>query len=289
MKHIRFDWAIKKMLRGKANHVILEGFISELLEQSIQIESILESERNPLREENKFNRVDILARSTAGKLLLIEVQNNTEQDYFHRMLYGASTLISEYLNRGEPYQNIKKVYSINIVYFALGRGQDYIYQGRQEFRGWHLDDRLELSSTQKELFNLQEIYEIFPEYYLLKVNNFDDKTKDRIDEWIYFLKNSEIKDEFSAQGLAEAKERLREEYLSVEERATYRRYLKDKQYENSIISTAKAEAELMGWKRGKQEGEQEGKQEEKQSIAKAIEKGWQSDRVYCSGNRAIIG
>jgi len=272
MKHIRFDWAIKKMLRDKANHVILEGFISELLEQSIQIESILESERNPLREENKFNRVDILARSTAGKLLLIEVQNNTEQDYFHRMLYGASTLISEYLNRGEPYQNIKKVYSINIVYFALGRGQDYIYQGRQEFRGWHLDDRLELSSTQKELFNLQEIYEIFPEYYLLKVNNFDDKTKDRIDEWIYFLKNSEIKDEFSAQGLAEAKERLREEYLSVEERATYRRYLKDKQYENSIISTAKAEAELMGWKRGKQEGEQEGKQEEKQSIAKAMKK-----------------
>ncbi|NES24820.1 MAG: Rpn family recombination-promoting nuclease/putative transposase [Symploca sp. SIO3E6] len=268
MKHIRFDWAIKKILRDKANHAILEGFISELLQQSIKIESILESESNPLREENKFNRVDILARSTEGKLLLIEVQNSTEQDYFHRMLYGASTLIAEYLNRGEPYQNIKKVYSIHIVYFSLGRGQDYIYQGRQEFRGWHLNDRLELSSTQQELFNIKKISEIFPEYYLLKVNNFDDQTKDSIDEWLYFLKNSEIKDEFSAQGLAEAKERLREEYLSDEERATYQRYLKDKQYENSMMSTARAEAELMGWKRGKQEGEQE----EKQSIAKAMKK-----------------
>ncbi|NEP10988.1 MAG: Rpn family recombination-promoting nuclease/putative transposase [Symploca sp. SIO2C1] len=264
MKHIRFDWAIKKILRDKANHIILEGFLSELLEQSIKIESILESESNPLREENKFNRVDILARSTQGKLLLIEVQNSTEQDYFHRMLYGASTLIAEYLNRGEPYQNIKKVYSIHIVYFALGQGEDYIYQGWQEFQGRHLEDRLELSSTQQELFDLQKIYEIFPEYYLLKVNNFDDQTKDSIDEWIYFLKNSEIKEEFTAQGLTEAKERLREEYLSDEERAIYRRYLKDKQYENSIMSTARAEAELIGWQRGQQE--------EKQNIAKAMKK-----------------
>ncbi|NET57151.1 MAG: Rpn family recombination-promoting nuclease/putative transposase [Symploca sp. SIO2E6] len=262
MKHIRFDWAIKRILRDKANHVILEGFLSELLEQSIKIESILESESNPLREDNKFNRVDILARSTQGKLLLIEVQNSTEQDYFHRMLYGASTLIAEYINRGEPYQNIKKVYSIHIVYFPLGQGQDYIYQGKQEFRGRHLEDRLKLSSTQQELFNLQEIADIFPEYYLLKVNNFDNQTQDCIDEWIYFLKNSEIKEEFTAQGLAEAKERLREEYLSDEEWAIYQRYLKDKQYENSMMSTAKAEAELLGWQRGQQE--------EKQNIAKAM-------------------
>lgn len=59
--HIRFDWAIKKLLRDKANYVVLEGFISELLKEDIKIDSILESESNRLTEENKLNRVDILA------------------------------------------------------------------------------------------------------------------------------------------------------------------------------------------------------------------------------------
>ncbi|NET61399.1 MAG: Rpn family recombination-promoting nuclease/putative transposase [Symploca sp. SIO2E6] len=258
MRHIRFDWAIKKLLRDKANHVILAGFISELLGHSIKIESILESESNPLTKESKFNRVDILARSTQGELLLIEVQNDTEQDYFHRMLYGSSTLITEYLNRGEAYEKIKKVYSIHIVYFPLGKGDDYVYEGRIQFQGRHLDDQLELSSTQQELFNQKAIHDIFTEYYLLKVNNFDDETKDSLDEWIYFLKNSEIKEEFSAQGLTEAKDRLQEERLSKEESALYKQYLQDKQYENSIISTTKAAAEL------------EGRNKEKRDIARTM-------------------
>ncbi|NER22147.1 MAG: hypothetical protein F6J96_15900 [Symploca sp. SIO1C2] len=80
MKHIRFDWAIKKLLRDKANYGILEGFISELLGQTVKIQSILESESNPLMQENKFNRVDILARSTQGELLLIEVQNDSGEE-----------------------------------------------------------------------------------------------------------------------------------------------------------------------------------------------------------------
>ncbi|NES19886.1 MAG: hypothetical protein F6K41_13375 [Symploca sp. SIO3E6] len=128
-----------------------------------------------------------------------------------------------------------------------------VYEGRVQFRGRHLDDKLELSPIQQELFNNKEINEIFPEYYLLKVNNFDDDTKDGLDEWMYFLKNSEIKEEFSAQGLTEAKDRLREEYLSEEESAVYKRYLQDRQYETSIISTTKAAAELEGRKKEKRD------------------------------------
>lgn len=245
---------IKKILRDKVNFVILEGFISELIGQSIKIDTVLESESNQSNEESKLNRVDILARSTQGELLLIEVQNSTEQDYFHRMLYGASSLIIDYLNRGEPYSNIKKVYSINIVYFSLGRGNDYVYEGRMEFLGRHLSDRLELSGTQKELFKVEDIHQIFPEYYLLRVNKFDNSTKDSLDEWIYFLKNSEIKDSFAAKGLPEAKERLREETLDLAESQAYKKYLKDKQYEISILETTKIAADLEGWKRGGKKG-----------------------------------
>ncbi|NES18127.1 MAG: hypothetical protein F6K41_04170, partial [Symploca sp. SIO3E6] len=71
--HIRFDWAIKKLLRNKANHVVLAGFLSELLGKQIKIQSILESESNQQAEDDKFNRVDIVAENDQGELILIEV------------------------------------------------------------------------------------------------------------------------------------------------------------------------------------------------------------------------
>ena len=54
--------------------------------------------------------------------MIIEIQNNHELDYFHRMLYGVSKTISEYIGVGDAYSEVRKVYSINIVYFDLGQG-----------------------------------------------------------------------------------------------------------------------------------------------------------------------
>lgn len=186
-------------------------------------------------------------------MLLIEVQNSAENDYFHRMLYGVSTLITEYLSKGEAYSKVKKVYSINIVYFSLGQGRDYIYKGKIDFYGIHLEDKLEPSELQKEVFKVEEVYEIFPEYYVLRVNNFNDVAKDSLDEWIYFLKNSEIKDEFQAKGLIQAKDNLKIENLSTAERTAYQKYLEDKRYEISVIESAEITGELRGRKEAKLE------------------------------------
>jgi len=268
--HIRFDWAIKKLLRNKANYGVLAGFLSELLRKPIAIQSILEGESNQQAEEDKLNRVDILAENDQGELILIEVQNSTEQDYFHRMLYGTSRLITDFLEKGEPYGKVKKVYSVNIVYFSLGQGDDYIYQGTLEFRGLHLDDKLGLSINQKKLFNIQEVYEIFPEYYVIKVNNFNEVAKDTLDEWIYFLKKSQIKDEFTAQGLAEAKENLLVDSLSEAERANYLRFMENRRYEISLIESSRSEGRLEGLEEGLKEGMEQGKQQEKVNIARLL-------------------
>ena len=95
---IRFDWAMKRLLRDKSNYVVLEGFLSTLLGEDLHICRFLESESNQTDEEDKFNRVDMLVEDTKGELLIVEVQNNRELDYFHRMLYGVSKTISEYIN-----------------------------------------------------------------------------------------------------------------------------------------------------------------------------------------------
>ncbi len=242
-KLIRFDWAMKKLLRHKANFGILEGFLSELLLFDVTIIDVLESEGNKQDEYDKYNRVDILVKSQNDELMLIEVQNDSQVDYFQRMLYGVSKLATEYIKEGEPYGTIKKIYSINIVYFGLGQGKDYIYEYKGEFIGLHKNDILKPTNLQKKNYTVDKISDIFPKYYILKINNFNDIAKDTLDEWVYFLKNSEVKDSFKAKGLDKAKEKLRYENLTEEDKKMYRRYQENKRIEIAVEYTAKIETE----------------------------------------------
>ena len=172
---VRFDWAMKKLLRNKANYEILEGFISELIGQDVKIQNILESESNKQNAKDKQNRVDLLTEIDGGELVLIELQVEGQYDYFHRMLYGTAKLITDYMDAGFNYNKVRKVLSINIVYFDLGHGEDYVYKGLTDFRGIHKNDLLILSALQKKEFaHLKTVSEIFPEYYILKVNGFND-------------------------------------------------------------------------------------------------------------------
>jgi predicted transposase/invertase (TIGR01784 family) len=247
-KLIRFDWAMKKLLRNKANFVVLEGFLSELLFDTIKITQILESESNQDDEEDKYNRVDILTQNSKNELFIIEIQSTYEIDwaaprYFHRMAYGTSKALAEHLSLGQKYSEIKKIISVNVVYFDLGQGIDYLYRGRTNFEGFHEKDILQLSLQQKQAFLKKEVADIFPEYYLIKVNQFDDIAKDTLDEWIYFLKNSEVKDNFKAKGLAEAKEILDMMRLSKEGQYGYNRYLDSLHLKASEIFTLRIQAE----------------------------------------------
>jgi predicted transposase/invertase (TIGR01784 family) len=224
-KLVRFDWAMKKILRHKINFDILEGFLSELLGEEIKIKQILDSESNKESEDDKFNRVDILVENAKGELVIIEVQNSKEYDYFQRMLYGTSKVITEHIKEGQPYADVKKVISITIAYFDLGQGKDYVYHGTTTFKGIHKNDILALAEKQVELYRKDNIYQIFPEYWVIKVGKFGNRVKDKLDEWIYFFKNSEIKNDFSAKGLKEASERLDEMKLNEKDAKEYKKYL----------------------------------------------------------------
>ena len=258
---IRFDWAMKRLLRQKANYTVLEGFLTVLLNEKIKIINIKESESNKASAHDKFNRVDILVENSHGELLIIEMQNSDETDYFLRMLYGVSKAISEHIAEGEPYKKIRKVYHINIVYFKLGQGKDYIYYGTTEFRGIHLHDVLQLTEEQKDFFasenrkNAKDVKDLFPEYYILCVEDFNNMAKSNLDEWMYYLKNNSIPDEFTAPGLEEAKRRLQYDKLSAQEKIDYHHHLKQTLFEQNSINTAKIKGEAKGLKKGLVKGE----------------------------------
>lgn len=255
---ISFDWAMKRMLRQKSNFVVLEGFLTTLLKEKITIIRMLESEGNQEHEADKFNRVDMLAEDSKGELIIIEVQNNRELDYFHRMLYGVSKAVTDYISKGEPYSRVKKVYSINIVYFDLGQGKDYVYHGKTEFHGLHERDILGLSARQREQFTYRNAGEIFPEYYVLRVNEFDKHARTPLDEWIAFLKTGEIPNKPHAEGLKEAKEILNVNQLSEKERLRYESHMEALRYQRSVIQTGIIDGRAEGLAEGKAMGRAEG-------------------------------
>lgn len=255
---IQFDWAAKRLLRQKSNFVVLEGLLSTLLEEDIHIVRMLESEGNKENTEDKFNRVDMLAENSKGELIIVEIQNNRELDYFHRMLYGVSKVITEYIKEGEEYNQVKKLYSINIVYFDLGQGEDYVYHGRTEFRGIHKHDILKLSQRQQEQFTHEDAGDLFPEYYVLRIDEFNKKAVTPLDEWISFLKTGEIPENVKAKGLNEARERLQKDRLDKSEQAAYDAHMEALRYQKSVIKTSLIEGRAEGLKEGLAEGLAEG-------------------------------
>ncbi|WP_446011898.1 Rpn family recombination-promoting nuclease/putative transposase [Candidatus Electrothrix sp.] len=266
-KLISFDWAMKKLLRSKANFEILEGFLSELLRDNITILELLESESNKEDARDKFNRVDLKVLNEKKEILIIEVQYEREFDYLQRILFGTSKVITEHLQKKNPYSAVAKVISINILYFDLGHGDDYVYHGTTSFRGLHEQDLLQLSDEQRKLYGKDKLYEIFPEYYLIKVNNFDDIAKDTLDEWIYFLKNEEIKNDFKAKGIKKAKQELDILKLSDEERRAYERYQDDLHYQASMVESSYTVGVMKGIEKGTEQGVIQGEKQKALQIA----------------------
>ncbi len=267
---------MKRLLRDKANYVVLEGFLASLLGKRFKIHRFLESEGNQEDEEDKYNRVDILAESEDGELCIIEVQNSRELSYFHRMLYGVSKAITEYIGLGKPYEEVRKVYSINIVYFELGQGKDYVYHGKTEFVGLHQPhDTLKLSVRQNEKFFGNKEFDVmkrkaasdlFPEYYVLRVNDFDKVATTPLDEWIEFLKTGNISAKAKAAGLPEARERLRVDALSDKDKQAYYRHMESVRHMKSLFDTSRDEGYEEGMDKGLAKGMDMG-------LAKGLAKG----------------
>ena len=226
-KLVRFDWAMKNILRNKANFDILEGFLSELLKEQIKIDKLLESESNQERADEKFNRVDLLAHTANDEKIIIEVQTASEWDFYHRILFGTSKVITEYLELGKPYSKVPKVISVSILHFNLGEGSDYMYKGVTEFTGMHSQDILQLSAESLKLYinklekNYTSISDIFPTYYLIQLGKFTGEVRDKFDQWVYLLRNEAIQDNFDAQGILSAKDKLDILKLSEVERKDY--------------------------------------------------------------------
>ncbi|MCC8177108.1 MAG: Rpn family recombination-promoting nuclease/putative transposase [Bacteroidales bacterium] len=252
--YIRFDWAAKRLLRDKANFAILEGFLSALLGERVTILEILESESNRLNPYDKYNVVDIKARNHRGEVIIIEVQNLYEMDFVKRILYGASKAVVEQVSSGDPYGVIHKVYSIAIVYFDLGSGgDDYVFRGHTNLVGMHSHKELIVSESDRKGY-ITDTYDIFPEYFVLKVNNFDKIATTPLEEWMDYLKRGYISPSTQDSGLIRAQKVLDREAMTDAERYEYDRYLIAKRSQQDSMEKERAEGRAEGMAQGLSQG-----------------------------------
>lgn len=265
-KYIRFDWAILHQLHQKANFGVLEGFLTVFLNEPIKIVEILENEGNVLAED-KFYRVEIKAKNSNGEDILVEIQNITRLCYQERIFYGVDKAITEHINLGNTYKEVKKVYSISILYFDLGKGSDYIYVGQNNFIGLHTQDQLIISTKEKDTIVRKSPAEIFPTYMLVRVNEFNKVAKSPLEEWVDYLKNGVINPDTKAPGLQEAREKLKYYSMSNAERHAYDEHVNAIMIQNDVLGNARLEGHAEGRAEGRAEDRAEGKTEEKNAIA----------------------
>lgn len=257
-KYIRFDWAAKKILRDKENFSILEGLITVLLGESVHIIEMLESESNQVDVSDKFNRVDIKARNSNNEIIIVEIQLTRELYYLERILYGVAKAITEHIHLGDKYDQVKKVYSISILYFDLGKGEDYVYKGQTSFVGLTKKDTLQVTTKEMGVINMKSPEKVFPEYYLVRVNAFNKIAENHLEEWIKYLKDGDIDENTTAPGLQEAKRKLEYMAMNKAEKLAYDEHINAMMIQNDVIDTAMMEGMAKGMAEGMAKGMAEG-------------------------------
>ena len=249
-KLVRFDWAMKYILRNKANFDVLEAFLSNLLKEEIKVLDILESESNQEAENREFNRVDLKCKDSQGRQIIIEIQNQREADYLQRLLWGTSKVVVEGLKLGSRYSEVVKVISISILYHTMRvdekENTDFIYYGTTELVGLHTKKPLVLheAMSKGDKVSVVTSKDVFPEYYMIYVEKFQDMIDEAIDEWVYFFKHGEIRDDFKSPGILLAAKKLDYLMMSDEERRAYDGYLAYLGQELDILDSAKEERSI---------------------------------------------
>ena len=287
-RYIRFDWAIKRLLRQKANFDVLDGFLTVFLNQKVKVIEILESESNKQDATDKFNRVDIKAKAEKGDIIIVEVQNTTELYYLERILYGVAKAITEHIDLGNSYKEVKKIYSISILYFDLGKGSDYLYVGQNNFVGVHTKDQLQVNAKEKGTIVKKSPSDIFPEYILVRVNEFNKVAVTPLEEWIEYLKNGEIRPDTQAPGLQEARKKLQYYSMNDADRLAYDKHIDSVMIQNDVLESARDEGLAQGMAQGMAQGIEKGMaqgiekgmaQGIEKGIAKGIEQGAQREKI----------
>ena len=231
VKIVHFDWAMKALLRDKANFAILEGFLHSLLDEPVTIEQILESESNAESENARFNRGrSIWSKIPKGGTSSSKCRMNVSPTILNACCLAPRNWWSTQSVEASPTVTSRKSFRFTFSTSILVRALTTSTAARPSCavsiptnRCWFPSD---LSTTRGAARYRRR--DVFPEYHVINVDRFnkiDEEDLEMLDQWIYLFKQSEVRGDFDAPGMETARERLAYLKMDQDQRKAYDRHM----------------------------------------------------------------
>ncbi len=238
---ISFDFAIKYLLRNKGDYDMVEGFISALLAMEgykpVKINALLESESNRESADLKRSIADLVVQDEDDNKYIVEIERSFTPNFMHKACFNTSRLVVDSISGNQDYTTIKKVFHISLLYFATQEMKKPIYHGKTIIHEVDTAHPVNVRIANQGLV-MFEHKNVFPEYFFISIPLFNEVIHQEIDEWLYMMKHSEVREDFKSPYMKKVQERLAVLKMSEADRIAYYSYLKEAVHSQDVLMAA---------------------------------------------------
>ena len=184
------DYIFKRVFAYKGNESVLKDFLEALLKIEIKGIKITNPEIIPYEKGEKRGLLDIKAEINDGTMLDVEMQMKNERNTEERATEYMGKMISEQLQVGEDYQNLKKSIVIFITNYNFLKRNSYHSVGRMKFDKTIEDEYVNMGYDEED-----ELASKYIEVHYIELPKFKKKELSKftkLDQWMcIFTQNRE--------------------------------------------------------------------------------------------------
>ena len=184
------DYIFKRVFAYKGNESVLKDFLEAILKKEIQKVTIKNPEIIPYEKGEKRGLLDIKAEINDGTMLDVEMQMKNERNTEERATEYMGKMISEQLQVGEDYQNLKKSIVIFITNYNFLKRNSYHSVGRMKFDKIIEDEYVNMGYDKED-----EVASKYIEVHYIELPKFKKKELSKftkLDQWMcIFTQNKE--------------------------------------------------------------------------------------------------
>ena len=184
------DYIFKRVFAYKGNESVLKDFLEALLKIEIKGIKITNPEIIPYEKGEKRGLLDIKAEINDGTMLDVEMQMKNERNTDERATEYMGKMISEQLQVGEDYQDLKKSIVIFITNYNFLKRNSYHSVGRMKFDKTIEDEYVNMGYEKED-----EVASKYIEVHYIELPKFKKKELSKftkLDQWMcIFTQNKE--------------------------------------------------------------------------------------------------
>ena len=184
------DYIFKRVFAYKGNESVLKDFLEALLKIEIKGIKITNPEIIPYEKGEKRGLLDIKAEINDGTMIDVEMQMKNERNTDERATEYMGKMISEQLQVGEDYQNLKKSIVIFITNYNFLKRNSYHSVGKMKFDKTIEDEYVNMGYDEED-----ELASKYIEVHYIELPKFKKKELSKftkLDQWMcIFTQNKE--------------------------------------------------------------------------------------------------